>query len=583
MAFSVVSAVSAHAETTADSSSTLSPLVVTATSTSVSVADSLSSVTVINREEIKAQQAQEISELLAAQPGVDISSNGGYGKTTSVYMRGASAESTKFLLDGIPLYSATSGGAPFENIPTSLIDRLEIVRGPKATLYGADAVGGVIQAFLPKADDDSHMNVSVGGGSFNTKTIDATVSGSSDNTQYLLSAGKFETDGDIVKEGEGAQGYRNENVLLNVGHNFSSGARISGLIMNSEGRNHYVGDENDYQVQVIGLSVSLPVTEEWDTELKLSQTRNDSKTISSEDKYNTKTQTARWSNTISAGEHEFVLGAENSEDKVDVTSYQAPDRSNNAVFAQSQFDFGATHLQLNIRQDHNSAYGDSTTGGVAVGYKLDGIHTLRASYGTAFEAPTFNDLYYPSSGDPTLKATKSKTVELGVRADYDNMYWDAAVFDASYGDMVIWSNYTGSWAAYNVDSKVQGVELSSGLTLEQWQLKAALTWLDAKDDDTGFQLPKRAKRSARLSVDRLFEKGRVGVTLIGADGRATTLGSSETLAGYVTMNLRASYDFAADWNAEISVKNALDKEYQTAKGYFNPGRGVFLTLNYSAF
>ena len=243
-----------------------------------------------------------------------------------------------------PYILATSGGAPFENIPASLIDRLEIVRGPKATLYGADAVGGVIQAFLPEADDDSHMNVSVGSGSFNTKTIDATVSGSSDNTQYLLSAGKFETDGDIVKEGEGAQGYRNENVLLNVGHDFSSGARISGLIMNSEGRNHYVGDENDYQVQVIGLSVSLPVTEDWDTELKLSQTRNDSKTISSEDKYNTKTQTARWSNTISAGEHEFVLGAETSEDKVDVTSYQAPDRSNNAVFAQSQFDFGGNQF-----------------------------------------------------------------------------------------------------------------------------------------------------------------------------------------------------------------------------------------------
>lgn len=583
MALSVVSVVSAQAQTTDNPSFILSPLVVTATATPVSVADSLSSVTVINHEEIKAQQAQEMSELLTAQPGVDVSSNGGYGKTTSVYMRGANAESTKFLLDGIPLYSATSGGAPFENIPPSLLDRIEIVRGPKATLYGADAVGGVIQAFLPEGGDKPHMNLSAGGGSFNTKTIDATASGSSDNTHYLLSAGRFKTDGDIVKKGQGRQGYKNNNVLLNVGHDFDSGARFSGLIMNSEGRNHYVGDENDYQVQVMGLGISLPITDNWESELKLSQTRNDSTTLSSGEKYDTKTQTARWSNRISAGEHEFVLGAETSEDTVDVTSYQAPDRRNNAVFAQSQFDFGATSLQLNLRQDHNSAYGDSTTGGVAAGYKLDNVYTLRASYGTAFEAPTFNDLYYPNSGDPTLKATKSKTVELGLRADYDNMYWDAAVFDASYGNMVIWSDYTGSWAAYNVDSNVQGVELSSGLTLEQWQLKAALTWLDAKDDDTGFQLPKRAKRSARLSADRLFEKGRVGMTLIGADGRATTLGSSDTLAGYVTMNLHARYDFAQDWNAELSIKNALDKEYQTAKGYFNPGRGVFLTLNYSAF
>ncbi|WP_191601782.1 TonB-dependent receptor domain-containing protein [Marinomonas algicola] len=583
VALSIISATALQADVATADALPLKPLVVTATSTPLETADTLSSVTVITREEINAQQAQEMSELLAAQPGVDISSNGGYGKANSVYMRGASAESTKFLLDGIPLYSATSGGAPFENIPTSLIDRLEIVRGPKATLYGADAVGGVIQAFLPEAGDEKQLDVSIGGGSFDTKTADATLSGASNHSQYLLSVGSFKTDGDIIKEGEGEQGYENENLLLNLGHKFASGARISGLIMNSEGRNHYVGDENDYQVQVIGLGVSVPVLEDWDTELKLSQTRNESTTLSSGDKYDTKTQTARWSNTIWSGDHEFVVGAETSEDRIEVTRYQAPDRRNEAAFAQSLFDFGSTSLQLNIRQDHNSAYGDSTTGGIAAGYKLDEIHTVRASYGKAFEAPTFNDLYYPNSGDPTLKATKSETLELGIRADHDAMFWDAAVFDASYGDMVIWSNYTGSWAAYNVDSKVQGVELASGITLDQWQLRAAFTWLDAKDQDTGFQLPKRAQRSARFSADRLFDKGQAGITLMGATGRATTLGSAETLTGYVTINVRASYDFATDWKAEISVKNALDKSYQTAKGYFNPGRGVFLTLNYSAF
>ena len=583
MALSVVSVVSAQAETTSDSSSTLSPLVVTATSTPVSTADSLFSVTVIDAEEVNAQQAQQITELLAAQPGVDVSSNGGYGKTTSVYMRGAGAESTKFLLNGIPLYSATSGGAPFENIPTALIDRLEMVRGPKATLYGADAVGGVIQMFLPEAGDEPEANLAIGVGSFNTKTTEATLAGSHDNTQYLLSAGIFDTDGDIVKKGEEAQGYRNENILLNVGHQFDSGARISSLVMNSAGRNHYVGDESDYQVQVIGLGASFPVTDNWETEFNVSQARNDRTTVSSAETYATTTQTARWSNTVWADDHEFVLGAETSEDNVDVTRYQAPDRRNDAAFAQALFDFGVTSLQLNLRQDHNSAYGDSTTGGVAAGYKLDEIHRLRASYGEAFAAPTFNDLYYPGSGDPTLDATRSKTVEVGIRADYGDRYWDVAVFDASYGDLVIWSNYTGSWKAYNVDSTAQGIELSSGLTLEQWRLGAAFTWLDAKDDKTGFQLPKRAQRSARLSLDRMFEQGQIGMTLIGANGRATTLGSDEMLPGYVTLDLRASYDFAIDWNAELSVKNALDKEYQTAKDYINPGRGVFLTLNYSAF
>lgn len=583
MALSFVSAAVAQAQTTANQTFTLSPLVVTATSTPIRVADSLASVTVISQKEIHVQQAQEISELLAAQPGVDVSSNGGYGKTTSVYMRGASTESTKFLLDGIPLYSATSGGAPFQHIPVALVDRLDIVRGPRATLYGADTTGGVIQAFLPQAGEETKANVSVGGGSFGTTTANLAASGAHGDSQYLVAFGTLDTDGDRVKKGEEAKGYRNENILLNLGHHFDSGVQIRGLLMNSAGRNHYVGDENDYRVQVTGLGLRLPVTEHWESELTLSQTLNESAVVSSRETYDTKTHTARWSNTLRSGDDEFVLGAETSEESVQVTRYQAPDRRNNAVFAQSLFDFGLTSLQVNLRQDSNSTYGDSTTGGVAVGYQLDEVHTLRVSYGRAFEAPTFNDLYYPNSGDPSLKATRSETTEIGIRADYGDFYWDAAVFDASYGDMVIWSNFTGAWKAYNVDATAQGIELSSGLTLDQWQLGAAFTWLDAKDDKTGFQLPKRAQRSARVSVDRLFDNAQIGMTLIGADGRTTTLGSDETLPGYVTLNLRASYDFAADWRVELSVKNALDKEYQTAKDFFHPGRGAFLTLNYTAF
>ena len=134
VALSIISATALQADVATADALPLKPLVVTATSTPLETADTLSSVTVITREEINAQQAQEMSELLAAQPGVDISSNGGYGKANSVYMRGASAESTKFLLDGIPLYSATSGGAPFENIPTSLIDRVGNCTWPESDL-----------------------------------------------------------------------------------------------------------------------------------------------------------------------------------------------------------------------------------------------------------------------------------------------------------------------------------------------------------------------------------------------------------------------------------------------------------------
>ncbi|EXJ12909.1 TonB-dependent receptor [Nitrincola nitratireducens] len=227
------------------------PIIVTATLSAKTADETLASVTVIDEEQIRLQQPKDIIDLLKGQPGVDFSSNGGFGKTTSVYTRGAASDSTVLLVDGIRLQSATSGGASWQFLTPNLFERFEIVRGPRGGLYGADAAGGVIQGFLANSQAQ-RMNVSVGGGSFGSYQVNAGVSGQHNSTRYQLVANQFTTDGIEIKEGEGRRGYDNTSVLARLGQGFDSGADLSLLVMHTQGNTEFVGGNTDYRLQVLG-------------------------------------------------------------------------------------------------------------------------------------------------------------------------------------------------------------------------------------------------------------------------------------------------------------------------------------------
>lgn len=579
----------------AEETTNLSTLVVTATTTEVTEAESLTSVTVIDKADIEKQQPQEITELLAAQPGIDIVTNGGYGKSTNIYTRGSASTGTKLLIDGVPIQSHSLGSASWQYLPISQVERIELVRGPKSSLYGSSAAGGVVQVFLPEGEQGDQADISVGAGSFGTTQADATVSGSDGKASYLLSVGSFNTDGEEVKEGAGDMGYSNDHMLARFGYVFDSGAYIKALMMRAEGDSEYTTSSgslrnNDYVNQVLALTGGVNVTENWQSEIQLRESVDDydilnDAGVKTGTYYDSKSQGVRWNNTLWLGDHELVLGAEHIKDSFD-GSY-SKERTSDSVFAQSLSEFGPLSVQLNIRADHYDEYNTQTTGGVAFGYQLDNVHTLRVSGRTSFTAPTFNSMNAENWGytlTNDIRPETSESYEMGIRGDYQNSYWDAAIYQADYDDLIAWTYPTVG----NIDAaRVQGLELAAGTDIEQWSFAVAATLMDTKNlsegDAHGNRLARRANKSARIDVDRHFEAFSLGMTVASYGERFDDEENETILPGYGVLNLRASYDFAANWNAKFVVKNALDKSYQTAQGYNNPGVGAFLTVNYSAF
>ncbi len=532
------------------------------------------------------QDPTSLTDLLRGQPGVDVTSNGSFGKSGSVSLRGAPGDANVLMIDGIRLRSATAGSAAFQYLDPRMFDRAEIVRGPRGSLYGADAVGGVIQLFTPDGDEQGPQpNISIGGGSFNTQRVSAGISGREGGTRYSFAGSYFNTDGQPIRRGGEDKGYDNTSALARVAHTFESGAEVGVLALRARGHNEYDGGENDFVQQVAGIYGELPVTTTWRSRLTLSEARDELDTMDNfgGSVIDTRTQTARWQNNIQLGAHEVIAGAEISEDRVSSTNeFEVTSRDNTAVFTQALLDFSPFAIQASLRYDDNEAYGDEVTGSLALGYELDNYHTLRASIGTAFKAPSFNDLYWPNSGNPDLNPEKSETVEVGVRGQYSQWFWDVAVFQNDYDDLIAWApTPSGLWAPQNVNNaRIRGAELSSGVEVNDWVLQAAYTYLDPEDQETGNRLARRASQSVRLDADRELGDWSLGGSLVAQGYRYDNASNTQRLGGYGLVNLRAGWQFAPLWTARVTVENAFDKEYETSRDYINAGRAGFLSVHF---
>ncbi|WP_394424424.1 TonB-dependent receptor domain-containing protein [Vreelandella stevensii] len=579
-------AVHAQAQQQASAShDTLNPVVVTAALAPRTANESLSSVTVLDEATLRRQDPVSITDLLRGQPGVDVSSNGSFGKNSSVFLRGTGSAQNVLLIDGIRLRSATSGGAAWQYLEPRMFDRVEVVRGPRGSLYGADAMGGVIQLFTPEGREEGPQpRISAGGGSFNTQRLSAGISGREGGTRYSFAGSHFTTDGQPVRRDGDDKGYDNTSALARVSHTFDNGAEAGVLALRARGHNEYDGGENDFVQQVAGVYGELPLTDSWRSRLTLSESRDESDNFDgfSESAFNTRIRAARWENTFTAGAHELVAGAEYSEDRVDsTTAYDETSRSNAAVFTQALLDFSPLLVQASLRFDDNESYGEEVTGSLGLGYQLDDHHTLRASYGTAFNAPTYNQLYFPGFGNPDLEAETSHTVEAGLRGQYAQWFWDAALYQTDIDNLI-----AGQGLQFNVpESRIRGAELSAGVELDAWTLAAALTYTDPENRLTGMRLQNRASQSLRLDIDRELGEWSVGGSWLAQNHRFRDAANQDRLSGYGLVNLRAGWQFAPLWSARVTLENVLDQDYITTRSfdgadYINAGRAGFLSVHF---
>ena len=567
----------------------LDPIVVTATLGPKTRGESDSSVTVIDEHAIERLQPQTFDELLVGQPGIDITSNGSFGKNTSVYTRGTGSESTVFLVDGIRLRSATSGSAAWQYFPPQMVERVEIVRGSRSNLYGADAVGGVIQAFTHSAETGHEGWVQAGGGNFNTQEYVAGAAGTEGRMKYSLSASHLETDGTAIVEGGEDKGFRNTSALASVAHQFDSGGEAGVVLMRAQGNTEFEGGDTDFAIQTLGFKLDTPISDYWRSRILLAESidEQDTRDEFGDSTFDTKTRSARWENQISVGRHEYILGGELLVDEVDsTTDFDETSRTNAAVFGQALLNFGPTDFQLSLRADDNEAFGREETGAIAMGVDMDRNHRVRVSYSTSFRAPTFNDLYFPNFGNADLQPETAGSVELGIGGNYARWFWDAAIYQTDADDLIVFVFRDGRFAPFNVnEARIRGIELSAGLELDEWTVQAGASVTDPRDRETDNRIRRRSAKQFRVDLDRDFGRVSLGTTVKGQGYRYDDAENEERLAGFVTWDLRAKWEIDSHWTTNLTVDNVLDREYATAQrfdgtAYIAAGRTAMLTIRY---
>jgi vitamin B12 transporter len=579
---------------------------VTAARTPQSNVDTLASVTVIDRDEIERRQASSVQEALRGVPGLGFSNNGGLGKATSVFLRGTESDHVLVLIDGIRVGSATLGTTSFQDIPIDQVERIEVVRGPRSSLYGAHAIGGVIQIFTRRGGGRLTPRLSLGGGSHGTQDYSTGLSGGGERGWFNVGASHLETQGfnacDVRSLALGAgcfvsepdhDGYRNTGLSARAGYRLSDTLRAEAHYLRSEGENEFDGsvfssNSSDFTQDVIGARVDWQVLPAWQMTLSGGRSRDLSDNFYNgmfNSAFDTERHSASWLNVFTIGAAQrLTLGADWLDDRVSgTTDYDQDSRDNAAGFVQYQGQFGSHELTAAARRDDNQQFGGHTTGSLAWGYRFSPTLRVMASWGSAFKAPTFNELYFPFFGNPNLEPEEADSYELGLAGQHGAVDWSLNLYQTKIDQLI---GFDASFNPVNIDkARIRGLEAIASTRLAGWDLAANLSALDPEnrghDANRGNQLPRRAKLMVRLDADRAVGAWRLGASVYGEGRRYDDLANRHALGGYVTLDLRAAYTLRRGWSLEGKLANLLDKDYRTARLFNQDGRNAMLTVRYA--
>lgn len=597
----------------------LGEVVVTATRTAQTVDESLSSVSVVTRADIERRQARSVPDALDALPGVTLSNSGGRGQPTTLFLRGSESDHVLVLVDGVKLGSPTLGIPPLEQIPIESVERIEVVRGPRSSLYGSEAIGGVIQVFTRKGGGPLRPRVTVGGGSFGTVSGNVGISGGGERHWLDASLGFERSKGFDACEpppaglfvGCGvdepdADGFEQFSASLRAGGEIMPGVTGDLHFLRSEGETEYDGspfggNENQTLTQVLGAKLNADLNDRWHSVLAVGRSWDDSQIKYSGlvpfvgqidlnlDFFDTRRTTASWQNDISiADDHLVTLGIDWQRDAVDSTiDFQETERDNAGVFGEYQGHVSGHDLNASLRYDDNEQFGSHTTGSAAWGYAFNNGPRVTANYGTAFKAPTFNELYWPDQiffvGNPDLRPETSESFEFGLSGDHPLGRWSLNAYQSDIDDLIAFDVTTASPA--NLDTaRIRGLEAIASASFDGWDIEGNLTLMDPRNRSDGPNrdnlLSRRPQESFRLDLDRRFDRWRAGATVIAVGRRFEDFANTIRMDSYALVDLRAGYAFSESLSLDARLENLLDEDYETAAYYNQPGRAFYLTLRY---
>ena len=571
--------------------------------------------TVLTRADIEARQVSSVQELLADLAGINVDSSGGLGQQSSVFIRGADSDHTLLLIDGVRVGSATLGIAPFEIIPLEQIDHIEVVRGPRSTLYGSDAVGGVIQIFTRQAGEPgATLGGSAMTGSYDTHELTGyaaargrsawgSLSGDVLTTAGLAAclpsavAGCFDPAAPRLPDG-----HQNRSGSLSAGAQLTEQLTASADLLYTHGWTAFDGagfdDRLDFQEKVCSAHLDQALGSGWHLKLMAGRDVDDERDFLDHTPVGT-FDTVRNSASLQADGKlgaalRLISGIDYEDVHVDSdTPFAVTSRTTRAGFSELHADLGGWSALAGARYEDNEQFGAHWTGNLGLGRRLgEGVRFI-LTWGTAFRAPTFDELYFPGFGNPNLKPETSQSWETGLDgtgAAGGALRWSLHAYQTTIDEEISIDPLT--FLPLNINrSRIRGVELQGDWHGADWVVGGQLTGLEPLNVSPGAGyddlLPRRAQQSASLTLRRLLRAAAAG----GADGsvglvarwegrRYDDLANTLPMGGYLTVDLLTQWRLARDWTLEAKAANVFDRSYQTAAYYAQPGRSYGVTIRY---
>jgi vitamin B12 transporter len=597
---------------TGSSDQELSQVIVTASRIPEPQDDSFWSTTVITRADIDARQVQSVQDLLADLAGINIDNAGGLGQQSSVFIRGTDSDHTLLLIDGVRVGSASIGSAPFEIIPLGEIDRIEVVRGPRSTLYGSDAVGGVIQIFTRQAGTPG---LTAGGsamdGSYDTHEFTGYLQGRSPSAWGSVSAAAQTTAGFTACQASAfagcfdpdpaqvPDGFQNRSASLTGGVHLTNTLTASVEELYTHGWTGFDGDgfddRLDFQENVTSLHLDQALGDSWHVRLLAGRDADDERDFLDATPVGTFDSIRRSASLQADGKLGGGLSLVSGLDYEDVsvesdTVFTATTRTTRAVFGELHADLGQWSAMAGARYEDNSQFGDHVTEDLGLNRKLaDGVR-FTATFGTAFRAPTFDELYFPGFGNPALKPEQSRSYEVGFDGEQGALKWSLHAYQTTISDLIAVDPATLLPQNIN-ESRIRGVELQGDWHDEDWVLGGQVTGMEPLNLSAGPAydnlLNRRARQNASLTVRRLLHtsmsQGVAGslAAVVRYEGRRyDDLANTMPMGGYATLDLLTQWALGGEWTLEGRAANIFDRSYQTAAYYVEPGRNYSVTIRY---
>ena len=589
----------------------IDPVIVTATRTPTRANDVLADYVYIGPEEIADAGQSSLVELLQRQRGVEIATIGGAGSAASVFLRGSNSNQALLLIDGVRSQAAGTGGFSLQAIPLGIIDHIEIIFGPQSSLYGSDAIGGVIQIFTKKGTGPFQANASSGYGGYGTSITDASMYGSfgeTKKTSYSLSGSQEISTGftSVAKNNTSIlnmsrTGYARSGGAGRLVQEWNKGQELGIQFVATRLDNQFPDYGGGIGSQISNLGIfslfsNNQISTNWKSMLQASQSNDYSQNIYSSGNpvYKTKQMIYSWQNDIKVGtdllqvvvERKTINGYSNDGGII------SQNQTTNTAAGSYQLKRGGHIGNLALRNDSITGYGPQTTGSASYGYFFTNQIRGNINYGTGFKAPSFNDLYFPNYGNQNLQAEKSKNTEIGLHYESKSIDLHIIGFNSTITNLIQYTqtsppctlsqlgppNY--GCAGNAGEAKISGVSVGGVARLSDFRLRASMDQQNPIAQNTGYLLAKRARQFGNIGADYKYKKISIGAEGTFQGGRYNS-GNTGYMGGYAIYNLYGNYEFSKDWTLFGRWNNIFNKDYQLSYGFNTPGSNLFVGIRYA--